>query len=354
MKKTKPSSTPSYGDDYRISLIRALNSYNFTGFDISDGEKALQSYSKTNNLEVGKIKLNGSTLGALTFGKLADLVNRQTFVLNSQDEQRLVQWIKELDTSVVLFEDDVVDVITSPNRPSIQDAIENKARSFIGEHLESLLDDDSYLNFNLGDKLRAEQLGQPQCKYIESWVSKKIIEMIDVVQSDDKEVKNAYKHINTKKLIKCLSDWKQQVEQYATFKKANRKQVVRKPKTAAVQVKNIKYMSECNELPLGVIKSIRPAEMIGKEQVWIYNTKYRKLTVFRASTRAGIQAKGSAIQNWDPETSETRTLRKPEETIKRVMDGGKLVLRKVMDELTTAKQPANGRFNEHTLILRVL
>ena len=278
-------------------------------------------------------------------------MNRQTFVLNERDEQRLVSWIQSLDTNTVdeyVLEDDVA---STKVRISIQEAVENKARLFIGETLEQLLDDGTYLSFNLADKLRADQMGQPQCKYIESWVSKKIVEMIDVAQSDDKEVKNAYKDINVKKLIKVLADWKQQVEQYANFKKANRKQVVRKPKTAAVQVKSIKFMVENKELG---IKSIRPAEMIGKDQVWIYNTKYRKLTVFRASTRAGIQAKGSAIQNWDPETSETRTLRKPDDTIKRVMEGGKLVLRKVMEELTTAKQDANGRFNEHTLIIKVL
>jgi hypothetical protein len=351
MKKTKPTSVvPSYvGDEYRISLMRALNSYNFSGFDIGDGEKALQAYSKSNNLGVGKIKLSGSITGALTFGKLADLMNRQTFVLNERDQARLVSWIQNLEPVV---EEEVVDVTESKStRVSIQDAIENKARVFIGETLEGLLDDGTYAVFSMGDKLRAEQIGQPQCKYIESWVSKKIIEMIDVAQTEDKEVKGAYKNVNVKKLIKVLADWKQQVEQYANFKKANRKQVVRKPKTAAVQVKSIKYMSESKELG---IKSIRPAEMIGKEQVWVYNTKYRKLTVFRASSRAGIQAKGSAIQNWDPETSETRTLRKPEETIKRVVDGGKLVLRKVMEELTTAKQEANGRFNEHTLIIKVL
>ena len=272
MKKTKPSFVPSYGDDYRISLMRALNSYNFTGFDLGDGEKALQSYSKNNNLGVGKVKLTGKIDGALTFSKLADLMNRQTFVLNERDEQRLVSWIQSLDTNTV--DEDVLedDVASTKVRISIQEAVENKARLFIGETLEQLLDDGTYLSFNLADKLRADQMGQPQCKYIESWVSKKIVEMIDVAQSDDKEVKNAYKDINVKKLIKVLADWKQQVEQYANFKKANRKQVVRKPKTAAVQVKSIKFMVENKELG---IKSIRPAEMIGKDQVWIYNTKYR-------------------------------------------------------------------------------
>jgi hypothetical protein len=49
-----------------------------------------------------------------------------------------------------------------------------------------------------------------------------------------------------------------------------------------------------------------------------------------------------------------RTLRKPAEVIKRVMEGGKIVLRKVLTDLTTTETQLNGRFNEDTILLRVV
>jgi len=37
-----------------------------------------------------------------------------------------------------------------------------------------------------------------------------------------------------------------------------------------------------------------------------------------------------------------------------MMSAGKVALRKILSDLTTAETPLNGRFNEDTLLLRVL
>jgi hypothetical protein len=77
------------------------------------------------------------------------------------------------------------------------------------------------------------------------------------------------------------------------------------------------------------------------------------LTVFRAIDRGGLQVKGTSIINYDEKNSFTkRTGRKPEEYLKKVLEGGKIVLRKLMDDMKEA--PLAYRINENTILLRII
>jgi hypothetical protein len=49
----------------------------------------------------------------------------------------------------------------------------------------------------------------------------------------------------------------------------------------------------------------------------------------------------------------SKTLRKPKDVLSRVLDGGKVVLRKVMGEINSKPQELNGRINKDTILLRV-
>jgi hypothetical protein len=47
-------------------------------------------------------------------------------------------------------------------------------------------------------------------------------------------------------------------------------------------------------------------------------------------------------------------LRKPEVTVKQVLDGGKIVLKKLLDGLTTKPAELTGRINSDTIVVRVI
>jgi hypothetical protein len=93
--------------------------------------------------------------------------------------------------------------------------------------------------------------------------------------------------------------------------------------------------------------------MLGSQEVWMFNTKYKTITVIRAMNHDGIQVKGTSLINYDVESSQTkRTGRKAEHFISRALNGGKVVLRKLMDEMDKETNLAY-RLNENTIILRV-
>ena len=71
-------------------------------------------------------------------------------------------------------------------------------------------------------------------------------------------------------------------------------------------------------------------------------------------SHAGISVKGTTLIGFDEKTSITKKLRKPEATLKTVVEGGKVGLRKVMENINCKPSDANGRLNKETVILRVL
>ena len=169
---------------------------------------------------------------------------------------------------------------------------------------------------------------------------------------DDAQVKESYG--------KKLTFWR---TFYTTFvadcdKFINNKKAVkiRKPrekkaKSAVDLVKAIKFQKE---EPSMKIVSVHPTEIVGCNQLWVYNTKYKKLTQYQAVGPAGIQVKGTTLTGWDVEFSTSKSLRKPEQSLTELLSMGKVALRSYMSNTKTAESKPNGRINEQTILLRVI
>ena len=109
------------------------------------------------------------------------------------------------------------------------------------------------------------------------------------------------------------------------------------------------------------IASITPTDVVYANEVWIYNTKSRKIGVYHASNKdpkalgregAGLMVKGTTLQNFDEKMSIQKTLRKPAEQIKNWTGNAKTKFNKAFDEVKTTPTKLNGRINDTTIILR--
>lgn len=141
--------------------------------------------------------------------------------------------------------------------------------------------------------------------------------------------------------------------------KAQRKPRVAKPKSADKLVEKLKYCKTDEKYKLA---SVNPVEIIGANEVWVFNIKTRKLGKYVAANidpkgmkrdGTGLTVKGTTIQGFDETASIQKTLRKPEETLKEFKAAGKVKLRKFLEELSTTDTKMNGRLNTDTIILRV-
>ena len=138
--------------------------------------------------------------------------------------------------------------------------------------------------------------------------------------------------------------------------KSNRK--ARKPRARSKEsiVKKLKFLDSFSELG---IASVHPTDVVNCNELWVYNTKNRKLGVYHARNkdprnmgRDGLMVKGTTIQDFDEELSTQKTLRKPADMINNWTGNAKTKFAKAYDDLTTTPIKMNGRINEHTILLK--
>lgn len=325
----------------------------------TDAYKYLLEYVKKNRNKDYKSfqKVNESKV-ITTFGWLARLVNRGASI-SEEHRGRLDNHIDILVAPVQLKEavETVDDALQVEKKAvvNIQDAIKQKAKEYIGE-LEGAIDDFIKLDkeFSLYNDFKAKQLPAPYVQEVRAWAETKLSEFTEVADSKDSQLIEGYSNFNKRKLkalVKMFDQFIQDCDLYGQFKKANRKPRAVREKPAAQQVKSFKYKTKDEEFG---IESERPIDVVGSQQVWVFNTKTRKLAVYTSDSTKGIQVKGTTLQNWEPEKSKQKTLRKPDEQIKDLMSSGKVKLRSFMDGIKSKEQSVNGRINIDTVILKIV
>lgn len=243
---------------------------------------------------------------------------------------------------------------------SIQDRINARASDLI-----ALLEDqiDIFIRnganeFNAEAWFR-EQIIKPQvAKKIAAYYSPLYAELFDAYKGTDKELLDAYSHLKKAQIKRYMEFVKSiisvadtQVVAAQTQVKKSRKPRKKKEKPAGVLVSKLKFKASDATFKL---TSVKPTDIIGAQQLWVFNTKTRALTVLNAMSHSGLSVKGSTILGFDEKTSITKKLRKPDKILPRVLDGGKIVLRNLMKEIKTREVPAKGRINNEVIILRSL
>ena len=344
----EPSFKGSMSDtDY----MRALTWYN-TMCTVSEAREYLETYlnNQARTKELKKLKNVPDTWINTTSAWIARMISRGLPIPDTSRDF-LENKLKE---SFSHIKEKEVKVEAPKNVISIQDRIKEKASDLIAD-VEGLIDD----RVTLGEFSFYEWL---QSKEIPALYSPKIVEkyvpllqeLIEASEGKDQQLKEAYKIYNKKQLkefILFVNMIIEDSERYASNAKKVRKP--RKPRAVSVEkrLKNFKYQKEDNTFK---IASVDPGKVIGAQELWTFNTKYKTLTVLRAMNRDGLQIKGTSITNYDEQTSITkRTGRKTEYFVERVLKGGKIVLRKLMDEMNKEASLAY-RINENTILLKVV
>jgi hypothetical protein len=180
-------------------------------------------------------------------------------------------------------------------------------------------------------------------------------ELEEALEGDDDQLKEAYKHFTKPKLRERIALFKMIVEdcdRYAGNLRKQRAPRKKKAPTADKLLKNFQYQKESNEHKL---KSVAPESILGAQELWTFNTKYNVLTVFRASSHTGLSVKRTCIVGFDVNnTTSKRIGRKTEESLQRVLTGGKVVLRKLMDEIKSDPIKLTDRINNNVILVKTV
>jgi hypothetical protein len=208
--------------------------------------------------------------------------------------------------------------------------------------------------FKMLNLLKAKQAKAAHARIIRDFYARDLTELLELASGKaDEQLKEGYSH-RSKKQIKSFIAFLQEIESACNMlmqeakvnKKPRAKKVVSKDKIIA----KLKYKK--SDEPLKLV-SINPADIIGAQELWIFNSKTRKLGKYVAAEFQELGIKGTTITGFSETKSVQKTLRKPAEQIKAFKEAGKVVLRKFLEEINAVDTKMNGRINEEIMLLKV-
>lgn len=125
----------------------------------------------------------------------------------------------------------------------------------------------------------------------------------------------------------------------------------KKPVDKAKLVKNFKFQAALDKPK---VNSIQPVACLSSTEVWVYNTKTRKLGVYKGEFDGSIMIKGNKFVNIMKTTSVQKTLRKPEVQLAEFQALAKNQIRKWFDKIKGVEHRMNGRGADTLLLLRAV
>ena len=236
---------------------------------------------------------------------------------------------------------------------NIQDRIREKAIECIGE-FEGQIDDIILKSESPQPYAVMHTLGIKgvHTRAILEWSREKRAEFEEVLTTDDSQLKEGYSNFKKTDLKKIIAYCDQVIlDCNKVAQSVVRKARKRKAKSPEQLVAKIKHCLEFKDLSLTSVKS---TDIIESMQLWVYNTKTRKLGVYHAEDAGGLSVKGSSIVNFSETKSIQKTLRKPEVMLPEVLKGGKVFLRNAIDSIKAVESKLTGRINADTILLRVM
>jgi hypothetical protein len=289
-----------------------------------------------------------------TYAWVSRMVSRG-FVLSEKEAETLQRLKKNFELEIAASK---VQQSTSNNVVNIQDRLNNKINEYLGE-LEGFIDDfginGSAKDCNAYQWMLDSEIKQIHAKKIVDHFRSELQTLITEVDQSNAEDDEAFAGYTKRKLNNIIAVYNKIIEdgeRIGNNQKASRKP--RKPRTkkavpADKLIARLNYKNRDDSLK---IQSIDPTKIIGSNQLWVFNTKTKKLGMYIAADSSGLSVKGSTILNYT-ETSIEKTIRKTEEVLPEVLNGGKVSLRKLLSTIRAKEYKLSGRINREVVLLRV-
>jgi hypothetical protein len=339
-----------------IDLCHAYNWFNYFYSD-EDAKDFTLAYLKAIKYDKKKMKL----VAQMRADKLHNIGWNCRMMMNGSDlPDNILMAVKTRLNELIAEEVEVVEAVEDDTKIvpviSIQDRINNKTSDLIAD-LEDQVDvfiKEGRNKFDPVAWMRTHEIKPQIAQKIADHYKPLYSELFDAMQGQDEQLKEGYRHlkkIQLKSYMEFIRSIVASAEARTVVAVVSRKPRKKKEKPVAIIVAKMKYKVEDTDLK---IKSINPAELVGSNQLWVFNAKLRNLTVYNAMGPAGLTVKGTTIVGYDEKTSMTKKLRKPEVTLKTVIEAGKVTLRKSMDNIKGKAKPANGRINMEVVLLRAI
>jgi hypothetical protein len=325
-------------------------------------------YSKEDiaNFKKSKDSRCGSTMGAIATSLLKGMPEQRA---DFNEGRSSAEWLKNAINKVLEegkndIDEEAAAAALAAGKPavyvpSIQERLRDAAIAMtleIEDAIELFQADPEAFDpkaFKLLNLLKAKGAKAAHTRIIKNFYIRNLEELIEAANTKDEQLKEAYSYLSKAQLKKITLFYQEIVsacDMLGQEAKVNRKPRAKKPTDKSKVVSKLKYKK--TDEPLKLV-SINPEDIIGAQELWIYNSKSRKLGKYVAIEFNSLNVKGTTIVNFDENKSIQKTVRKPEEKLKEFKAAGKIALRKFLDDINATDTKMNGRINEEIILLKV-
>ena len=341
-------------------LARRCNWYNYTQ-DKKTAKKWLIEWLELNKhkalaKDFTKIKDSWTPISSGWYARMS-LIGLE---LTEHEKEHMVNACKE---AIVNHQksasDDEEAAKDKPNRPNIQEIMIAKAHEAAAE-IDAIWD--KYCEGEMRASEKPDSIQQVLANYNilaqhvslvkDMWI-KQQNELKDAVADVDADLSEGYgwaTKTQQKNMINYCAAIIAELDAYHQSKKAKVGTRKKKPQPPEKIVRKLKHMRNYEEFKL---ETVEPTKILKSSELWVYNTKNRKLQYYVADDYAKVfMVKGTSILGFDTNKSSQKTLRKPEDFLKQLRMAGKPDSRKLFDDLKTTATSVNGRFNENLIIIK--
>ena len=243
---------------------------------------------------------------------------------------------------------------------SPKEKLDRKIRNTIMQEISDLEDewiDGKDVTINLYNRFKFHGLSGSATILVRETIERWLLDYEDAYHKRCEQAVEGYSHLKKSELnrrIKACQDMLADLDRIKFASKASRNIKVSRPMAADKQVARVQYKKEDDDFK---IMSIHPIQVIGKQRLYIFNTKYKELSYYETESPRGFEISGSTIKNFNKELSGKFKLKKPLEVFPTILAKNFNQISKFLDEKlvgNTKRKEANGRINKETILLRVL
>jgi hypothetical protein len=244
-------------------------------------------------------------------------------------------------------------------KPNIQDRLREKMLQAGGE-LEGLYDDMILAGGKMSDQYKPMEVLQnhnvaPQliAEITSTW-QHRLDELQDAVEGRDAQLVEGYSNhgrIKLRNMIRFAEQVIADCASYLQIKKVGRKPRKKKPVSPEKLTRRFRFLKDFAELGL---VSEPVTKLVNATEAWLYDTKRRKLIHVVADDHfKTFSVKGSALIGFDATHSLQKTLRRPAEQLKPILNGSAATARKAFKDIKAVESKFRGRSNAGIVLLRI-
>lgn len=310
---------------------------------------------------------------SITMGSVATMMNRGCLSKHPaapDDEKDSSEWLRKSIDAVIVEGQEKLNNKKADTDPSTVSVVSIQDRIRIATHnhmeeLEAWLDEflinpetfDSK-KINVGNYFKSREINQAHARIIRDYyepIRNEIEQLVNPPKNKDDDYTQlvegyrAYTKANLKNRLAAYDEILSACDMFLRQAKVNRKPRVKKAPSKEKLISKLKFKAADDRYKL---VSIKPEECLQALEIWVFNTKTRKLGVYVSEDLQALSVKGTTIINFDPKKSVAKTVRKPEELLKGVNSLPKTKMRKLYDGINSVEMLLNGRVNNDIILLK--